>query len=570
MYTASTALLETLRDADVSYIFANFGSDHPALIEAIAEARAEGKPIPKIITCPNEMVALSAAHGYAQVTGRAQAVVVHVECGTQSLAGAVHNAAKARVPVFIFAGTSPFTQEGELKGSRNEFIQWIQDVPDQRGIVRQYMKYDNELRSARNLPQIVLRALQIAHSDPKGPVYVVGAREVMEEHVSPALFDPDQWSPVGSTALRANDAAEIAERLSQARRPLLVTSYFGRRPAEVPGLVRLCRRIGMGVLESVPSCVNYPHDDEFYQGNQWNEPRQNPALAEADVILVLDSDVPWIPTVSRPAESAWIYHIDVDPLKPSTPLWYIGALLRFQADAGVAISQLNAYLDGKAADPGAVEERRRHYAARHHERAARLAAREVAEGGVITPEFLTACLRRQLGDDWIVLNEGITNYPVICDHMARSRPGSMIASGGGSLGWSGRAAIGVKLAHPPSNVAVLTGDGSYMFSQPSTVHWMARRYKTPFLQVIYNNRGWKAPKLSTLAVHPAGYASRAEDIGLSFDPPPDYAGIAKAAGGANARMLKDPAEVEAGIAEAIAVVREDGRAAVLDCWLAPL
>jgi len=443
-------------------------------------------------------------------------------------------------------------------------------VPDQRGIVRQYMKYDNELRSARNLPQIVLRALQIAHSDPKGPVYVVGAREVMEEPVSPALFDPDQWSPVGSTALRANDAAEIAERLSQARRPLLVTSYFGRRPAEVPGLVRLCRRIGMGVLESVPSCVNYPHDDEFYQGNQWNEPRQNQALAEADVILVLDSDVPWIPTVSRPAESAWIYHIDVDPLKPSTPLWYIGALLRFQADAGVAISQLNAYLDGKAADPGAVEERRRHYAARHHERAARLAAREVAEGGVITPEFLTACLRRQLGDDWIVLNEGITNYPVICDHMARSRPGSMIASGGGSLGWSGRAAIGVKLAHPPSNVAVLTGDGSYMFSQPSTVHWMARRYKTPFLQVIYNNRGWKAPKLSTLAVHPAGYASRAEDIGLSFDPPPDYAGIAKAAGGANARMLKDPAEVEAGIAEAIAVVREDGRAAVLDCWLAPL
>jgi len=154
MYTASTALLETLRGADVSYIFANFGSDHPALIEAIAEARAEGKPIPEIITCPNEMVALSAAHGYAQVTGRAQAVVVHVECGTQSLAGAVHNAAKARVPVFIFAGTSPFTQEGELKGSRNEFIQWIQDVPDQRGIVRQYMKYDNELRSARNLPQI--------------------------------------------------------------------------------------------------------------------------------------------------------------------------------------------------------------------------------------------------------------------------------------------------------------------------------------------------------------------------------------------------------------------------------
>jgi len=63
-------------------------------------------------------------------------VLVHVDCGTQALAGAVHNVAKARIPVMIFAGLSPFTQEGEMRGSRNEFIQWIQDVRDQRGIVR--------------------------------------------------------------------------------------------------------------------------------------------------------------------------------------------------------------------------------------------------------------------------------------------------------------------------------------------------------------------------------------------------------------------------------------------------
>ena len=129
---------------------------------------------------------MSCAHGYAQLTGRAQAVVVHVDCGTQSLGGAVHNAAKARIPMFVFAGMSPFTQEGEATGSRNEFIHWIQDVHDQRGIVRPYMKYDNEIRSARNVKQIVHRSLQIAHSDPKGPVYIVGAREVMEEETEPS------------------------------------------------------------------------------------------------------------------------------------------------------------------------------------------------------------------------------------------------------------------------------------------------------------------------------------------------------------------------------------------------
>jgi acetolactate synthase-1/2/3 large subunit len=570
MYTASTALLESLTAAGVSYIFANFGSDHPALIEALAEARAHGKAVPSVITCPNEMVALSCAHGYAQITGRAQAVVVHVECGTQSLGGAVHNAAKGRIPVFVFAGMSPFTQEGELKGSRNEFIQWIQDVPDQRGIVRQYVKYENELRTAKNVKQIVFRALQFAHSDPKGPVYVVGAREVMEASTDPIAADPADWSPIAPMPLPDEGASEIVDALSKARRPLVVTSYLGRNPAAVRELVRFCRRLGIGVLESVPSYLNFPHDDELYQGNHWNHPFQNLVLADADAILVVDSDVPWIPTVSRPAEDAAIYHIDVDPLKQSMPLWYIRARRSFQADAATALQQMNACLDGRTADPAIIEERRRNYRARHAERAAELERREAADGTGITPEYLTACLRRQIGEPSIVLSEGITNYHVICDHMAKYTPGTMFASGGGSLGWNGGAAIGAKLAVPDATVVALTGDGSYMFSQPSTVHWMARRYETPFLQVVYNNRGWKAPKFSTLAVHPDGYASRADDIGVGFDPPPDYAGIAVAAGGAFGRTIRHPRELEDGIAEALRAVRGEGRCAVLDVWLPPL
>src|SRR5262245_18048077 len=173
MYSTSVALLEALDEAGIECLFANFGSDHTGLIEAIAAAREQGRGLPQVITVPIEMVALSAAHGHAQVSGRAQAVLVHVDCGTQSLAGAIHNAAKGRVPVLILAGTSPATQEGELRGSRNEFIQWIQDVPDQRGLVRGYAVYDNEIRFGANAKQIVHRALKIAASDPKGPVYLM-------------------------------------------------------------------------------------------------------------------------------------------------------------------------------------------------------------------------------------------------------------------------------------------------------------------------------------------------------------------------------------------------------------
>jgi acetolactate synthase-1/2/3 large subunit len=570
MYTASAAMLEALQEAGVSTIFANFGSDHPALIEAIAEARSLGRPIPAIVTCPNEMVAMSCAHGYAQLTGRAQAVVVHVDCGTQSLGGAVHNAAKARIPVFVFAGMSPATQEGEAIGSRNEFIHWLQDVHDQRGIVRQYMKYDNEFRNARNAKQIVHRSLQLAHSDPKGPVYLVAAREVMEAEAERVAIDVADWPPIAPTPLGEAAVASLIDAIQRAARPLIVTSYLGRNPGAVAELVRFCGRLGVGVLESAPNYVNYPHSDQLYQGNQWSPPSQNRALAEADFILVVDSDVPWIPTVSKPSEGAAIAIIDVDPLKESTPLWLIKARQCYRADAATAFAQLNARLDRVEIDEEAADRHRSHYAERHRERKAELDRLESPDGDVITPEYLTACVRRHVGLDAITLSEGITNHPAVWDHMAREKPGTIFTSGGSSLGWTGGAAIGMKLAAPGKTFVALSGDGSYMFSQPSTVHWMARRYRTPFLQIIYNNRGWKAPKFSTLAVHPDGFASRAEDLDLSFDPPPDYSGIAAAAGGAFAQMVTRPQDVEPAVAEGLRVVLEEQRCAVIDVWLSHL
>jgi acyl-CoA reductase-like NAD-dependent aldehyde dehydrogenase/thiamine pyrophosphate-dependent acetolactate synthase large subunit-like protein len=564
-YTTSSAFLDALTQAGVSYIFANWGSDHPALIEAIAAARAEGRKIPEIITCPNEMVALSAAQGYAQATGRPQAVIVHVECGTQALAGAVHNADKGRVPILIFAGSSPFTQEGEMDGSRNEFIQWIQDVHDQRGIVRGYMRYDNEIRTGKNVRQLVERALQFACSDPKGPVYLVGAREVMEEAVEPTSTVP-LASPIASPALPENAVAEILADLTGAKRPLVVTSYLGRNPEAVEELVSFCDRHGIAVLESVPNYTNFPTTNPLYQGNHWNHPFQNPVLAEADCILVIDSDVPWIPTVSRPPTGAIIHHIDVDPLKQQMPLWHFPAKGSYRADAMTALRQLNAASGNWPTDPEVLAERRNHYGRLHEERNAKLAALE-ADRNTLTGEVLTAAIRRHIGEDALYVSEGISHYHTIIDHLALSRPGHLFSSGGGSLGYHGGAAIGVKLANPDKLVVALTGDGSYMFSVPSSVHWIAKRYQTPFLTVVYNNRGWKSPRLSALAVHPDGYAAHAEDIDVSFEPPADYGGIAAAAGNALAIKVTEAGQLDDAIRTALRTIRSDKRSVVLDVWL---
>ena len=510
---------------------------------------------------------MSAAHGHAQLSGRAQAVLVHVECGTQSLAGAVHNAARGRVPVLVFAGTSPATQEGELRGSRNEFIQWIQDVADQRGIVRGYMSYDHEIRFGANAKQIVHRSLQIAHSDPRGPVYLVASREVLEAEATRLEYRPQHWRAVSPAALPAEAVVDIARSLIAARRPLVVTSFVGRNPAAVAALTGLCHDLAIGVLESVPNYMNYPTNAPLYLGCQWNEPWQNSALADADFIVVLDSDVPWIPAVSRPGAEARIVHIDPDPLKTRIPLWHIPAEASWRADAATALMQIrdaaHAMLHAEESRR-VIDERRAHFERRHEALRGALADDERARGDGITAEHLTAAVRDAVGEDAVVMSEAVTNYHVVTRHMRRTRAGTLFTSGGGSLGWSGGAAIGAKLARPDALVVALSGDGSYLFSQPSIVHWMARRYSTPFLQVIYNNGGWRAPRVAALGLHADGAASRADDLDTGFAPDPDYAGIAAAAGGASAQTISRPDEVGPALEAALQAVRGERRCAVVD------
>jgi acetolactate synthase-1/2/3 large subunit len=253
------------------------------------------------------------------------------------------------------------------------------------------------------------------------------------------------------------------------------------------------------------------------------------------------------------------------------PLWYISARGRFAADARTALGQINAELDRAELDrieldTALVERRRARWAELHAIHKASLDEKERPDGG-LTGHYLSAMLRRRVTPDTLIVTEGISNYQPIFDHLALDEPGAMFTSGGGSLGWHGGAAIGAKLAHPRKTVIALTGDGSYMFSVPSSVYWMARRYNTPFLTVIYNNGGWKSPKLSTLAVHPDGYASRSASLDMSFHPQADYAAIAAAAGGAYPRIVGDLEDLEKGLDECFHAVQVEGRCAVLDVRL---
>ncbi|RHZ49478.1 hypothetical protein CDV55_101101 [Aspergillus turcosus] len=578
--SAATGFFEALVEAGVKYCFVNLGSDHPAMIEAMIRAKQENSTkFPTIITCPSELVALSAALGYAQVTGSPQCVIVHVDCGTLAMGQSIHNASVTRVPVLCFAGLSPFTDSGEMLGSRTEFIHWLQDVPDQASIVRQYCRYSGEIRTGRNIKQMVYRAMQFAMSDPKGPAYLTAAREVLEEQVEIPDLGNELMGPVTPCALPEPEVERIAAALMDAKRPLIITGYMGRNPRTPPLLAELCDKLPISVVETVGSDVSLRSDHEAYLGVTVST---HPAVCEADVILVMDCDVPWVPTAGKPVDRTKVFHLDVDPLKQQMPVFFMKAIRRYKVSCELALQQLNAYLNKQSLDPAKYVEAFDARATRYKNWRQSLRDVEVpSPEGIVTVPYLSSRLRQHLPEDSTIVIEAVTNAIPIIHHLNLTKPGTLYGSGAGGLGWGGGAALGVKMAKRDSFICAIVGDGTYLFSQMESVYWIARRYDVPFLLIVLNNSGWNAPKVSTLLVHKDGLASKSNragelfllawvtghaddvDLNLSFEPSPDYPGIAAAAGNAWGATVTKTDEVDSTLQKAVGVV-QGGRCAVVE------
>ena len=494
------------------------------------------------------MVALSMADGFARLTNKPQCVIVHVDVGTQALAAAVHNASVGRVPVLVFAGLAPYTIEGEHRGSRTEYIHWLQDVPDQKAIVAQYCRYSGEIKTGRNVKQIVNRALQFATSDPQGPVYLTGAREAMEEDLEPYELDQSVWRPVAPAPLSRAAIEEVSHHLVQAKEPLLIVGYTGRNVQAVTESVKLTEIVkGLRVLDSGGSHLNFPADHRASLGVR---PGGNHnSVRTADFIIVVDCDVPWIPTQNRPRNDARIIHIDIDPLKRQMPVHYIPAFARYQADSAMAFAQINSHLSArpdyrKILSDGDHAERWKRLAEEHSQRLQEIASigkLPSDRGSPLTTPIVAAEVRKACPSDTIWCIEAVTQTELVAEQIQACLPNAWSNCGAGGLGWSGGAALGLKLASEAQSgvrgrgkfVCQIVGDGTYLFSVPSSVYWISRRYEIPILTIVLNNNGWNAPKKSLLLVHPDGLGSKVsnEELNISFNPTPDYSGIAKAAGG---------------------------------------
>ncbi|HML13834.1 MAG TPA: thiamine pyrophosphate-requiring protein [Xanthobacteraceae bacterium] len=559
--SVAAAYLALLAERGVDYLFGNAGTDFAPLIEAYAQAAQTGGAAPRPMLATHENLAVTMAHGYAMVSRRIPAVMVHVSVGTANMVCAAINAARENVALLLTAGRSPLTESG-LPGARDGYIHWAQEMYDQAGMLREIVKWDYELRNGEQLATVVDRALAIAASEPRGPVYLTLPREVIAAPMPPPHGSPRPFCAAGPPAPEAGAIAAAARVLAPARRPLIVTANAGRDPAAFTALADFAGRRAIPVVQHRPRYFSFPSSHPMNLGL---EPAR--FVPEADAILVLECDVPWIASRTTLRPDCKVIQCGIDPLFTRYPIRGFPCDVAVAAGAAAALPALAAAL-APAVDPETVAQRRRWIAGERTALAARVqaAAETGARKSPLDPAWVSHCIGRAKDPRAIIVNE----YTLFVEHCAFDEPdlyfGSSSASG---LGWGAGAALGAKLARPDRQVIAVVGDGAYMFSNPAAVHHASALHELPVLFVVMNNAMWGAVERSTRAMYADGRAAK------SNDPPfvqlkklPAFERICEAAGGYGERV-EDPAALPAALERALAVVANEKRQALLNVICGP-
>jgi acetolactate synthase-1/2/3 large subunit len=550
---AAEAFLRALADHGVDYFFCNPGTDFPPIVEAFGRAKKTNAKVPKPILVPHENLAVGMAHGAYLMTGRPQAVMVHTTVGTANTINNLINVSRDRVPLILAAGRTPITEKGSF-GSRTRPIQWGQEMFDQAGMVRELVKWDYELRMPGQVGDVVARGAEVAMAHPRGPVYLMLPREPLSAPLTEPIA-PIKPRPLAAPVQPDGQAiATLAEWIAGAERPLIVASSL--LPEAVPVLAHLAERCAIPVVMHNSRTVCLPSSHPMHFGFE-----PGALLADADLVIVLESDVPWIPHLQHPPAGCRVAHVAEDPFFVRYPM------RSFPSDLAVQAGCINA-LDAlvKAVEPrlqmadARIAARRAHLTERMRLRRAQL-AKDCAAGGTISPAYLSRVIGETVGDDAIIFNE----YPLRPDHCAREKPGSFFALGpAGGLGWGFGAALGAKLAAPDAFVVATLGDGAYMFANPTVGHWVSATHNLPILTVVFNNSRYGAVRNATLSMFKDGAAG--ENDGRTFadlDASPAYEAMAMAQG-AYAERVEKPADLPNALLRAREAVVSGRRQALLN------
>lgn len=543
----------------IDHIFFSSGSDVAWFQETTVKLREAGRPVPDLVVMLHENASVNAACGYTAVANRPVATTAHVELGMLNYGDGIHTASRGRYPVMITSGKTPSAYAGTANGDRGQEPIWKQDLADYGSVLRQYVKWDHELNSLENTGLTAGRALQVAMDVPQGPAYMSIPRDVALSPLNGVRFPSvRQLGLPRPPAPNPESITEAARLLIDAETPWLTSTGVGRDPRAVHALVELSEMLALPYAETGSDRVNFPATHPHYDAAD--------ALQDADVVLVVDSLVPWIPHYAEPSAEARIITIGLDPIRPRNPVYEFTSDVPIAADPYLALVALRDEVDRLLTNARrqSIHERSEKLAALSEKR--RAAQREEALAGAgsspLAPAYAAYELGRVLDEDALLLNTPVSHGRYVTQHCPAVKPGTRLRAGSAGGGWGPGAALGAKLADPDAFVVLAVGDGFFQYGVPNAALWAAVKYRRPFLAIVFQNNQWTTGTHEVRRQFPSGASVSAGNFeGGVMDPPPNLALLAQSVG-AWGQNVSDAAELPAVLREAVLTVR-DGTPAVV-------
>jgi acetolactate synthase-1/2/3 large subunit len=402
------------------------------------------------------------------------------------------------------------------------------------------------------------RALEMALGNPQGPVYLTLPREVLAQKMDAVTIHPFRKNQ--TEALRPSDESieRTADVLRRAANPLIITGRLGSDPAAVSALVGFAEALAAPVVTPASPFVSFPNTHDFHLGVS-----SAPYIKDADVIVVVESDVPWYPSQGKPPEETKVIQIARDPNYSCIPIRSFPKDISIGGDPKLALELLAAELRRRPGNEKSLAQRSEQIRAKHKQYREGLKQRAEKAGRErpVSHAWLAHCVDQVRDRDTIVLSDhGIGN-----EMLNLSEPESYFGgSPAGGLGWGIGGGLGIKLARPEKTVIVTAGDGTYMFNNPTACHFVSQAYELPLLTIVCNNAIWHSSKAATQQVLPDGWAQSTGNFPLcELSPSPRYEKIVAAHDGYG-EMVDDPQELLPALKRALKVVKEEKRQAVLN------
>jgi acetolactate synthase-1/2/3 large subunit len=560
------AMVKIFERAGVDYIFSSPGTEWPPVWEALAEAKERGGTKIQYINCRHEAAAVAMASGYAKITGKPQAVLLHATAGPLNAAMFLRAAYQERVPMVICCGeTSAFGEESRLPDPGNQWIHDLTDIGGPAELLRRCVKWCDRVTSTTILIQSVERAMQIALEPPAGPVLLGIPFECMLDEVT--LLEDNRPNRIERPCTVDDQAIqETVSILLRAQRPVLVTEHVGRDGSVVRPLVELCESLAIPVMESFrPAFLNFPRNHALYLPY---DPRR---IESADLVLVADAVTPWYPVNKGPKADAKVIFLADEYPYSRLPFWGYQVDLALIAPPAATLERLVSRLkasEGFAANRTAYEGRFHEIQEEHDTQLASLQAEAIEHSNDIPvdPRWLCQALNESIPANAVIVEETTVHRTLIQNMIPRTEPMSYIARVTGGLGVSLGYALGVKLAQKDRPVFVLIGDGGFHYNPVPSCLGVAQEYDLPITVVVFNNQRYLSMERGLLKYYPDGASKKTGvHFGGPIMPNPDYRLYAEIYGGYGVRV-KDPKDIQPSVDRALRH-NAAGRLAVIDVVL---